>query len=249
MISLDSSASLQDVDRAAAGLLGASRIDEAPGVTHIASAFTDADGVLRTIKINPSAPKSELDWLLLHLCRARADAVVITGKILRDEPTLTYRFEQPTWGDALSRWRVARWGLTKAPVLLVLTSGRNLRTNHPVFDSDVQPTVFTTDRAARRHLAACSIPVVSDATVDVVKAIAHLKSRQCRHILIECGPTVSQELYDADAIDEVWLSEYLGDAHPDAQGGPLPKLDAFTMQSAAKHTDHSGPWRFSRRAR
>ena len=110
------------VDRAARALFG-SPLDTRPAVSHSFAAWRAApDAPLTTIRINEHGPKSDLDFLALHIARARADGIIITGKILRDEPNLTYSLEaDPRWGDALKQWRQRRWGLCDPPWLLVLT--------------------------------------------------------------------------------------------------------------------------------
>ncbi|MFW2389734.1 MAG: hypothetical protein ACN4G0_15455, partial [Polyangiales bacterium] len=78
------------VDRAARALFG-SPLDSRPAVSQSFAAWrASQDAALTTIKINKHAPKSDLDWLALHISRARADAIIITGKTLRVEPKLQY---------------------------------------------------------------------------------------------------------------------------------------------------------------
>ena len=109
------------VDRAARALFGGD-FGERPRVSHSFAAWESAEGApLTTILINEHSPRSELDWLSLHIARARADAIVITGKILRDEPSLSFDLRADArWGDALLSWRKERWGITEPPWLLIL---------------------------------------------------------------------------------------------------------------------------------
>ncbi|MBW2685980.1 MAG: hypothetical protein JRE19_08690, partial [Deltaproteobacteria bacterium] len=154
----------KSVDRAARALFG-SELDTRPAVSHSAAVWrADEDEPVTSIRINEHSPTSDLDFLALHMGRARADGIIITGKILREEPTLTYDLRaDPRWGDALVDWRERRWGLCDPPWLLILTSGRDLDFSHPVFHGWARPVIFTTDRAATRKLAAAPCPVVSDA--------------------------------------------------------------------------------------
>jgi len=86
------------VDRAALALFG-SPLDTRPAVSHSTAVWrADEDQPVLSIRINEHSPKSELDFLALHIGRARADAIIITGKILREEPELTYDLRaDPRW--------------------------------------------------------------------------------------------------------------------------------------------------------
>jgi hypothetical protein len=80
-------------------------VKDAASVTRLAQqlygpGFEPREGVLhvtavaglarRTLRIDEHTPKSLADTVALNLARARADAIVITGKLLRDEPALSY---------------------------------------------------------------------------------------------------------------------------------------------------------------
>jgi len=145
---------LASVDRAARALFG-SALDTRPAVSHSTAVWrADEDAPVTSIRINEHGPKSDLDFLALHMGRARADGIIITGKILREEPELTYDLRaDPRWGDALVDWRERRWGLSEPPWLLILTGRGDIDFDHPVFHGWVKPLIFTTDRAASRKLA------------------------------------------------------------------------------------------------
>lgn len=242
------------VDRAARALFG-SALDTRPAISQSFAAWRETqDSPLRAININEHAPKSELDWLALHLARARADGIVITGKILRDEPELTYDLKADSrWRDALLQWRERRWGLLQPPWLLVLTGSGEIDFGHPVFHSWSRPVVFTTDRTATRKLAAAPCPVVSDASPDIRKAVEHLRiDRQCECISIEAGPSTSRDLYESPMlVKELLLSVYLEKTLDErAKGEPLVTLGEirrlFHNETSANHRDHGRHWSFYR---
>ena len=242
------------VDRAARALFG-SALDTRPAVSHSFAAWRAAEGEpLVTIKINEHSPKSELDWLALHLSRARADGIIITGKILRDEPNLTYSLHaDPRWGDALEAWRERRWGLLDPPWILILTGRGEIDFDHPVFHGWGRPLIFTTDRAATRKLAAAPCPVVSDAAPDIRRAIQHLQlSRNCECVSIESGPSTARPLYERPmVIKELLLSVYLDpDLDERARGEPLVPLSTvrrlFHNETSATHRDDGKHWSFYR---
>lgn len=245
---------LASVDRAAQRLFG-SRLDIRPAVSHSFAAWRAAEEEpLITININEHAPKSELDWLALHIGRARADGIIITGKILRDEPKLRYDLRaDERWGDALVSWRERRWGLCDPPWLLILTASGDIDFDHPVFHGWVRPMIFTTDRTATRKLAAAPCPVVSDEAPDIRRAIQHLHlQRACECVSIEAGPSTARSLYERPmVIKELLLSVFLDPALDErAQGAPLVALSevrhVFRTETSATHRDHGQHWSFYR---
>ena len=242
------------VDRAARALFG-SPLDTRPAVSHSFAAWREAqDAPLTTIKINEYGPKSELDWLALHIARARADGIIITGKILRDEPSLSYSLRaDPRWGDALLSWRERRWALFEPPWLLILTESGDIDFEHPVFHGWVRPMIFTTDRTATRKLAAAPCPVVSDRAPDIRRAIEHLQlSRDCECISIEAGPTTARNLYERPmVVKELLLSVYLEPTLDErAKGEALVELSEvrrlFHNETSATHRDRGEHWSFYR---
>lgn len=245
------------VDRAARALFGAP-LDTRPAVSHSFAAWrANADTPLTTIQINEHGPKSDLDFLALHIARARADGIIITGKILREEPTLSYSLRaDPRWGDALLTWRERRWGLCDPPWLLILTGRGDIDFNHPIFDSWIRPLIFTSDRAATRKLAAAPCPVVSDASPDIRRAIRHLQvARDCECVSIEAGPSTARTLYERPkVVNELLLSVYTEPSLDErAQGAPLitfPEVrDMFGSETSASHREQSQHWSFHRMRR
>lgn len=242
------------VDRAARALFG-SRIDTRPAVSHSFAAWkAEPDSPLTTIKINEHGPKSDLDFLALHIARARADAIIITGKILRDEPTLSFDLQaDPRWGDALVQWRKRRWGLLDPPWLLILSGSGDIDFEHPVFRSEVRPLIFTSDRTASRKLADSPCPVVADAAPDIRRAIEHLQlTRECECVSIEAGPSTARALYERPmAVKELLLSVYLDpELDERARGAPLVKLSEvrrwFRSETSVTHRERGQHWTFYR---
>ena len=242
------------VDRAARELFGGGS-DERPGVSHSFAAWeSDAGAPLTTILINEHSPKSELDYLTLHIARARADAIVITGKILRDEPSLRFDLRaDPRWGDALLAWRKERWGISEPPWLLILTRRGDVDFDHPVFHGRPRPVIFTSDRTASRKLAAAPVPVVADEAPDIRRAVRHLQlARECRCVSIEAGPSTACDLYASPMmIDELLLSVISAPPlDPRARGEQLEPLadtrQRFRDETWAAHDDHGQRWTFHR---
>jgi hypothetical protein len=245
---------LASVERAARALFGAA-LDVRPAVSHSFAAWSTGEHALLTaIRINEFGPKSDLDFLALHIARARADGIVITGKILRDEPNLSFDLRaDPRWGDALVSWRERHWGLVDQPWLLILTGLGDIDFSHPVFHGGVRPIIFTSDRVASRKLAAAPCPVVADEAPDIRRAVQHLQlSRDCDCVSIEAGPSTARTLYESPvAVKELLLSVYTETSLDErAQGAPLVKLSEvrgmFRTETSAAHRTQGQHWSFHR---
>jgi riboflavin biosynthesis pyrimidine reductase len=242
------------VDRAARKLFG-SDLDVRPAVSHSFAAWSAGEETaLTTIRINEHSPKSDLDFLALHLGRARADAIIITGKILREEPRLSYDLRaDPRWGDALVEWRERRWGLCDPPWLLILTGRGDIDFEHPLFHGWARPIIFTSDRTAARKLAAAPCPVVADDAPSLRRAIRHLQvSRECDCVSVEAGPSTARSLYESPmAVKELLLSVYVEASLDErARGAPLVKLsevrEVFRSETSATHRGQGQHWSFHR---
>ena len=229
-------------------------------VLHVASVWRDAGGVARVLRIGPRAPKSRHDTFLLALARARAEAIVTTGRILREEPALTHGLRgPPELRAALAAWRRERLVLAHDPWLLVLSSGRELDPMHPAFHAPLRPVLFVPSAAAaglRERFADTDARVVSVPAPNVRFALDHLHRLGARRITIEAGPTTARELYaEPSRMDELWLATFAGAAPlPDAIGEPFPedaRLAAVLPDASMPcvRDEPSGAWRFERRRR
>jgi riboflavin biosynthesis pyrimidine reductase len=239
----------------------ASRLGAMPGedegVLHVAAVWRppgeDRHVVLR---IRDETPKSAIDFLLLNLARARAEAIVTTGRILREEPGVTHDLQgEPGAVRALRAWRRETLGLVDPPWLVVLTGGRDLDVRHPALSSWSRPIVCCPAAAAedvRRRVRGSAIEVVPDDAPGLRAAIAHLGQRRgVRRISIEAGPSTAAAAYDAPVvIDELVLSIYGGAAlAPALAGGELPGRAAIERAVGARRAsfsaeESSGRWTF-----
>lgn len=229
-------------------------------VLHVASVWRGGDGVSRVLRIGPKTPRSRHDAFLLALARARAEAIVTTGRILREEPALTHGpLGPPGVRAALAEWRRERLVLAHAPWLLVLSSGAGLDPAHPAFRGALRPVLYVPAAAAaalRDRFADTAVRVVSTPVPSVRLALDHLGRLGARRITVEAGPTTARELYEAPArVDELWLATYAGAAlDADVIGerfvadgrlaAALPEVSEPVLRREA-----SGAWSFSRRFR
>jgi riboflavin biosynthesis pyrimidine reductase len=229
-------------------------------VLHVASIWRAASGAAHVLRIGPGTPKSRHDAFLLALARARAEAIVTTGRILREEPALTHGLRgPPELRAALAAWRQERLVLAHEPWLLVLSTGRALDPMHPAFHARVRPLLFVPSATAaqlRERFAGTDARVVSVPRPNVRLALDHLRRLGARRITIEAGPTSARELYAEPArVDELWLATFAGAAPPGEGVGPPFVADARLAatlpdaSAASERSEPSGTWRFERRWR
>ena len=246
-----------DVTRAVRTVYGTD-LSSATGVIHATAVWRRSGGGLITLNINAETPPSRLDRFVLNLARARADAILTTGKVLREEPSVTPSLIGTHEEAApLVDWRRVVLGKEGPPLALVLTSGRSLDLDHPFFRSPSPAIVFTSHHAASDMMRAAlerSIEVVSHSAPSITSAVVFLqKETGSRTVAIEAGPSTSLQLYRPSlVVDELLLSEFLGPTVPRSVEGalflePAAIEAAFPFRSDPYAVDEpSGPWRFRR---
>lgn len=236
---------------AVARLLGASPPLSA-GAVHVVAVWQDAAQQLRVLRIAPQTPRSEDDFSLLQAARARAEAIVTTGSIVRSEGGLDYRPRGPE-RRALLAWRRAL-GLSE-PILSVLSSGRALELDAGALHAGVRPMVFTSfegRRLLQGQPRAEEVELVAAPEPSLRALLAELHRRRVRRITLEAGPSTMRELYRAPvAVDELWLSRFLGTPPADVVGGVLFSTAHLErgFLATSKPVDlpaASGVWRFQR---
>lgn len=230
------------------------------GIIHPTAVWQASGDRYLTLKLNSETPRSRYDRFVLNLARARADTLLTTGKILREEPQLsTGLLGDGPECDALLAWRRDMLGRHHPPTVLVLTSGQGARVDldHPAFRGWAAPILFTGHAAAEGLFAealARSIEVVSHEAPSIHEAVAYLQGElDCRTVSVEAGPSTSLALYrPAVEVDELLLSVYHGAGVPDSVRGPafLSPADvtaAFGLGSMPYQVDEAGgPWSFHR---
>lgn len=240
---------MNGADRAAARierLFGPSPSVDA-GAIHVAAIWEESPSSRRFLAIGPGAPSSETDRFVLDFARARADAVLTTGAILRAEPDVTHSIQTPE----LREYRRDRLGKSAPPVSVVLTTGRELDPSHPVFEGAGGALLLVPDDAALP--SACAVPVLRASELDPPRAVALLLER-FEVLSLEVGPRVTASLYEADRplVDELLLSVYLEDGLASRyRGGPFPSRDEVERRlpltsEPRVETEASGRWRFER---
>lgn len=156
------------------------------------------------------AGHSDGDRFVLGLLRACADAVLIGSNTLRDSPSTqwTASHAYPPFAAAYAELRRLR-GSTPEPELAVLSGSGRIDTAHPGLREHA--VVLTSDGGAARLEG--SLPAAAEICtlgpgpqLDVVRAVAALRSRGHHLILCEGGPTLFGQLVAAGLVDELFLT-------------------------------------------
>lgn len=231
-------------------------LSDVRGVIHVASVWSDPQGMLHNLLINDATPLSLLDEFVLSLARVRADAIVTTGRILRLEPEMTHAPDEDDSG-ALLDWRARRARRTGPPLSVVLSRGGDIDLDHPVLHCWSQPMIYTSHAGARELDVAArtrGIHVASTAEPSLSSLLDYLReARGCQTIVVEVGPSTSAELYAAPGrVDELMLSvcrsPFIDVA---ARGAPFASREVIdeadlALQSELSSEEESGPWSFQR---
>ena len=164
------------------------------------------------------------DQQLLRDLRAFADVVLVGAGTARAESYGPARFSA-----AQEELRGDRRGLTPPPIAVVSETGRLPAT---LFDGPRQPILVTSDRGARTHRTPqdtrWQVMSAGDDVVDLATAVGLLRAEGLPRILCEGGPTVLDQLVEADLVDEICVtiapllagSQPLGDRPPSRRALP-----------------------------
>lgn len=226
-------------------------LEKPPGVVHVTSVWFDDEGRSYTLRIGPDTPKSETDRFVLNLARARCDAIVTTGHILRQEPGVHHEIPE----DLLD-WRRSVLGKPDPPQSVVLTGRDDLDAGHPLLVRASRALVVTSESAAAalalRFADEPRIEVVGRVETGIRDVLRLLGDRGFRSICIEAGPSTSRALYDDPVwVDELMLSVYLGTRLSAAvRGGEFLDSDTlarhFSVRGESVQRERSGLWSFRR---
>jgi len=214
----------------------------------------EGDRELDVIRIGPDAPRSDTDFFVLNLVRAWADAIVVSGEIIRREPELSYALgERPDWqgtAGTLRDWRERR-GFVGPQVLVVLTRSGDLPLDHPVWTSIDRAEIHTGREGERKigDLArARGIGMFVSDDPGPRRVVTELRARG-RRCSIETGPRSSAPLYGSPGlVDEVFRSVYTGRLLEAAVGPRFSELEEIELGPwrARSLALEEGPWRFER---
>ena len=233
-------------------------------VLHVAAVVV-VGGERRVLRINEQTPRSAVDYFLLNATRAWADVVVTSGKIVRDEPELSFDLDGPS-GVSASALAAARAARTAVPLHVgVLSSGSGLSENLSVWQTEAAFTLITSDGgkqesaqwAAGAGVALQALdPVGPRAAVEWARDSAEPLGNagepgsRSNRVSVELGARSSVHLYGNASgearplVDVLALSEYDGPVPDPVVGEPfLPGIDLKRLYSPGPATS-SGDWRF-----
>lgn len=233
------------------GDLAAAPVDwrRATGVIHVAAISAPTR---RAIAIGPGAPTSANDRRVLGFARARADAIVTSGAILRAEPGLVHRYaEDPDESASWANWRRRVLGRSEPAAVVVVTRSGDVPVAHPVFAGAARVIVWTT-AAGRRRLAQTGLSAdwgiasADGSAADFLgAAIRGLRDdRGAQTIVLETGPRSTQGLYarspatpSGARVDELLLSVHCGVDCPTVPGPPFAESDGIADSLATEPPD------------
>lgn len=219
-------------------------LDRALGVLHVAAVWESPDGHYRTLRVGEGAIHGISDAVVLSAARARADAIVTTGRILREEPDLVHTsIAPPEIAAELSAMRRTVWGLAGPPWIAVLTGSGDIPADHPALLRAERLIFFTGARGAEALRHASALPeraeIVESASPGPGALVDHLaRVRGARSIVIEAGASTAAPLYEGDGrVDELWLSVCQADhVEPDMLVGPF--IDRDTIEATLGPPKH-----------
>jgi len=218
---------------------------------------------LRVIRIGPESPKSYIDAFALGFTRARVDAIVTSGANVRAEPEEGYELGGP--GElprGLAAWRreCAAPRTAPLPMVVVLTSGRRLDLDQPLFRTGAagrRVCIYTGAEGAARLRSAAEqrgVEVLVAEETSLPDVLDRLRRQEgCRLVSVEAGPQASAPLYEPGSsgsplLDELVLSVYEGaDLAASAQGPAKWTVDDLdsgwpAIAPPRRVDEPSGPW-------
>jgi riboflavin biosynthesis pyrimidine reductase len=145
---------------------------------------------------------SETDQQLLKILRGFADVVLVGAATARAEDYGPVRLTEIQQAQRHGE------GRTKPPPIAVISGTGELPTRL-VSNPDQPPLLVTCAESPVHDVVGdqrCGVLVAGEGSVDVVRAIALLRSHGLSRILCEGGPTLLDELVTADAVDEICVT-------------------------------------------
>lgn len=182
----------------------------------------------------------EIDQQLLEILRGFADVVLVGAGTARAENYGPVRLTET------QRAQRHRGGRTQPPPIAVISRTGALP---PTLVSNAnQPPLLVTcaESPAPHDLGGnqrCGVLVAGQTSVDVVQAIALLRTHGLSRVLCEGGPTLLDELVNADAVDElcVTMAPKLAAGQPMGQRrqpSQLPVPATLRLAHALNHDDY-----------
>ncbi|MEE6177911.1 pyrimidine reductase family protein [Mycobacterium sp. 050134] len=225
------------------------RVGAVGGIAELESFYADApDGVRANMIFSAdgaaafggrAGPLSDpTDQRLLRTLRGFADVVLVGAGTARAENYGPVRLTEA------QRARRHDDGLPAPPSIAVVTRTGELPAQ--LFSDPDQPPILVTCAAAAerpRFGDGRRVLVAGEASVDVAAAVTALRAQGMRRILCEGGPTLLDELVEADAVAEicVTLAPKLAASQPVGHRSDVARLPtprAMRLEHALSHDDY-----------
>lgn len=218
------------------------------GVIHPVHAARGEAGRLHALRIDAQTPRSETDFFVLSLCRARADAVLTSAENLRREPKLSHALSGP-WAPVLHAYRREELG-KGALACAILTRTGDVPLDHPVWDDGTHKLLLAPPAlvSGLRGRIGRRAEVVAFDDADAADACALLHARGLALISVEAGPHSAAALYARHAVDELWLTVFQRGTEAPALAGALPPdavlFAGLSLVGASERSEHGLGFRF-----
>jgi riboflavin biosynthesis pyrimidine reductase len=183
---------------------------------------------------------SQIDQQLLKILRGFADVVLVGAGTARAE-----NYGPVQLSDAQQAQR-RHAGKSKPPPIAVISQTGRLPATL-VSDPSQPPLLVTCAESAARHDRSsdqlCGVLVAGEDTVDVARAVELLRAHGLSRVLCEGGPTLLDELVDADVVVEVCvtLAPKLAASQPAGnrrEPSRLPLPAALRLEHALAYDDY-----------
>jgi riboflavin biosynthesis pyrimidine reductase len=198
----------------------------------------------------PRETANSRDWRLLLELAAPADALIVSGRFVRELASGSAQSAPPLEGDVpaeLLNWRREQ-GLTAQPALVVVSNSLVLPVES-LLQRERQIVVITSEAAPAdraRSLEARGIEVIraGGQQVDGRRMVAALAGRDLKLIYSVAGPAVMHTLLEARVLHRLYLTTVLrvlsGEGYATLAQGP--QLDpAYDFELSSLYLDPCGP--------
>lgn len=219
--------------------------------------ITSLDGRIALVRADtgelgvPQQTANPRDWRLLLELAAPADAIIVSGRYLRQLAAGTAQAWPPFSGEAaadLDAFREAQ-ALPAQPVLVVVSRSLDVPVAALPRLAERRVIVATVDEAPAARLSAlraagAEVLRLGGADVDGARLVAALAEREIRLAFSIAGPAVLYLLLRARVLQRLYLTTVLrvlaGDSYATLARGPV--LDPpYDLQLAALYLDRHGP--------
>jgi len=144
-------------------------------------------GEYLTLKCGPGYIRNPFDYFMLRSCRASADWIVLTGKVLREEPTTS-----PGPPPLFQQWRQSVFGKASGPSICILTTfctrGGDDRLagyallDHHLFRSSMPIVIYTTRESYRNALSSLFSSVSLSMSPSLLPRLVRLQLEQVEQV-------------------------------------------------------------------